>query len=167
MTEHARVEIGAGAASPHVFLVNGTIDNWYRARRLGCWGLPSQGVRWPAARARLQELGFGSASIFIAVAGPRALFSAVVDGDPFFDDTPIYGGSSRREPYAVCFRFTRVVDEPGRWLDGALDLPWRAPLVDLFFGKRSLYTLSDRARAWQCVRPLLQTGPFRLAEGRS
>jgi hypothetical protein len=42
----------------------------------------------------------------------EALFRAVVDGDIFYDETPVWTlGKRRNEVWPVPFRFTRVIDE--------------------------------------------------------
>ncbi len=158
---HADSRKTSSIGSPRVFLINGTVANWYQARRLESWGLPSHRVPWREARAQLQDIGFGSASVFVAVAGPLALFSGVIDGDPFFDDTPTFGCSSSREPYAVRFKFTQVFDEVGPWFDEIYGLPWRAAVDDLYFQRKSLYSLKPSARTWDCVQRLFEKQPFR------
>jgi hypothetical protein len=101
------------------------------------WGLPRGRHRWEECRAILQECGFGSAAEFVACAGPLALFRAVIDGDVFYDDTPVWTyGKQRGELYPVRFRFTRVTDVNQNWYTRR-DNNWRLVLRDIWQPKGS------------------------------
>lgn len=107
------------------------------------WGLPKGTYTFNQCRAALQDCGFGSAAEIIACAGPRALFRAVVDGDIFYDEDPVWTlGSKRTERWPVRFRFTRVVDINKSWYAGAAD--WRAVLQDVYLGMRSVFVLREQ-----------------------
>ena len=80
-----------------VFLLSGKVDPWMLGKKKLLWGLPRGRHRWGECRALLQERAFGSAVEFVACAGPLALFRALIDGDVFYDDTPVwtYGNGGR------------------------------------------------------------------------
>ncbi|MBX3275284.1 MAG: hypothetical protein KF729_33770 [Sandaracinaceae bacterium] len=141
-----------------LFLISGPILSWLHMQPKGLWGLPSRGCTWAVARRHLQQVGFGSASHFIACAGPRALFHGVVDGDVHFDDSNyLFDRSGPEEPYAVRFRFTAVRKLDGVWCpeitsDGR---SWRTLVRDVYLDRRSLYRLQDSALTHPEVRSRL------------
>lgn len=114
------------------------------------WGLPRGRHRWEECRALLQEHVFGSAAEFVACAGPLALFRALVDGDVFYDETPVWTyGKHRGELYPVRFNFTRVTELNRNWYTRG-DNSWRLVLLDLWqpkpsclFEPRSEVVMSD------------------------
>jgi len=142
-----------------ITFINGRRMSWLKAQKRGVWGLPSSRGRYSEARAELQELGFGSASRFIACAGPVALFEAVVDGPIFYDDSYVFEGSGPREPYAVRFRFTSIRWIgmpwcPERTMDGR---SWRLWVEDVFLRRRSVYRLRRSALSNPEIASRLET----------
>ena len=129
-----------------IFLSSGSIDHWMLSRQKFFWGLPKGSHTFNQCRAALQDCGFGSAAEIVACAGPLALFRAVVDGDIFYDEDPVWTiGSKRSERWPVRFRFTRVIDINKNWYAGPAD--WRSVLRDVYLGMRSLFVLRDQAQS--------------------
>ena len=131
-----------------VFLVSGTKEHWLLAKqkRNLFWGLPRAGKSWNECRATLQEVGFGSAAEIVACAGPFAFFRAVVDGDVYYDDTPVWTyGRRGKQLWPIRFRFTRVTDVNTNWYTRQDN--WRLVLRDVYLGQKSVFVPRDDALA--------------------
>lgn len=149
-----------------LFLVNGTRSNWQIGKQKCIWGLPFRDLSWIDVQSRFQELNFTAGTEILAIAGPHAIFRAVIGSDRgvFFDNNSSPWGikPNSDEIWPVRFEITNIQNINKSWIIDKYCDSWRKMLDDQYFQKNSLFKIISNSNTrnmvdWNVIKPISES----------